>query len=82
MEAFLRKNTDIQGVFAQNEHLTLNAIQAIKRVGLKPGVDIKVVSIFATPVIFNANPGSEINVCIEYNPLLAPPGIRSRQESP
>jgi galactofuranose transport system substrate-binding protein len=71
MEDFLRKNADIQGAFAQNERSLLNAIQAIKSVGLKPDVDIKVVLILSAPGILNAHPGTEINVYIEYNPMLA-----------
>ena len=71
MEAFLMENGDIQGVFAQNERSLLDAIQALKSVGLKPGVDVKVVLILSAPGFLNAHPGTEINVCIEYNPLLA-----------
>ena len=71
MEAFLRKTADIQGVFAQNERSLLNAIQAMKSVGLKPGVDVKVVLILSAPGILNSHPGTEINAYIEYNPLLA-----------
>jgi ABC-type sugar transport system substrate-binding protein len=72
MEAFLKKNTNIQGLFAQNEDMVLSAIQAIKGVGLKPGIDIKIVSIDATPAVFNVMLVGELNVCLEYNPLLAP----------
>ena len=71
MEAFLRKTADIQGVFAQNERSLLDAIQAMKSVGLKPGVDVKVVLILSAPGILNSHPGTEINAYIEYNPLLA-----------
>ena len=71
MASFLRKDADIQGVFAQNERSLLDAIQAMKTVGLKPGVDVKVVLILSAPGLLNAHPGTEINVYIEYNPLLA-----------
>jgi len=72
MEAFLKQSTDIQGVFAQNDEMGLGAIQAIQEAGLKPGVDIKILSVDATAGAFKALLDGTLNVTVECNPLLAP----------
>ena len=72
MEAYLKKDTNIQGLFTQSSDMALAAIQVIKTAGLRPGIDIKIVTIDATPVVFNAMLAGELNVSVEYNPLLAP----------
>jgi simple sugar transport system substrate-binding protein len=72
MEAFLKKSTDIQGVFAQNDEMGLGAAQAIKEAGLAPGTDIKVLTVDATAGAFKAMIAGEINTVVECNPLLAP----------
>jgi len=72
MEAFLKKDKDIQGVFAQNDEMGLGAAQAIKEAGLKPGVDVKILTVDATAGAFKAMIAGEINTVVECNPLLAP----------
>ena len=72
MAAILKESTDIQGVFAQNDDMGLGAIEAIKEAGLRPGVDIKIVSIDATAGAFEAMLAGELNVSVECSPLLAP----------
>lgn len=72
MEAFLKKSKDIQGVFAQNDEMGLGAAQAITEAGLKPGVDIKILTVDATAGAFKAMIAGEINTVVECNPLLAP----------
>jgi ABC-type sugar transport system substrate-binding protein len=72
MEAWLKQSTDIQGVFAQNDEMGLGAIQAIQEAGLKPGVDIKVLSLDATAAAFKAMLAGTLNVTVECNPLLGP----------
>ena len=72
MEAFLKQSTDIQGVFAQNDEMGLGAILAIQEAGLKPGVDIKVLTFDATAGAFKAMLEGTLNVSVECNPLLAP----------
>jgi simple sugar transport system substrate-binding protein len=48
MEAFLKKyGEDITGLYAHNDDMAIGAIQAIEEFGLKPGEDIKIVSIDA-----------------------------------
>jgi ABC-type sugar transport system substrate-binding protein len=72
MEAFLRESQDIQGVFAQNDEMGLGAAQAIKEAGLKPGTDIKIITVDATAGAFKAMIAGEVNTVVECNPLLAP----------
>ncbi|MCB0236171.1 MAG: LacI family transcriptional regulator, partial [Anaerolineae bacterium] len=48
------------------------AIQAIEEYGLKPGEDIKIVSIDAVRGAFQAMIDGKLNVTVECNPLLGP----------
>jgi galactofuranose transport system substrate-binding protein len=72
MEAWLKQSTDIQGVFGQNDEMGLGAAQAITEAGLKPGTDIKILTVDATAGAFKAMVAGEINTVVECNPLLAP----------
>lgn len=73
MENFLRKEgKDITAVFSHNDDMSLGAIQAIEEFGLKPGVDIKIVSVDASHGAFEAMIAGKLNATIECNPLLGP----------
>jgi len=73
MQAYLKKYPgEIQAVYAHNDQMALGAIQAIEEAGLKPGVDIKIVSIDGEKAIFEAMVAGKANVTIECNPLLGP----------
>ena len=72
MAAFLKDSKDIQGVFGQNDEMGLGAAQALKDAGLKPGIDVKIVTVDATKGAFDAMIAGDINVAVECNPLLAP----------
>ena len=73
MESFLKTyGTEIKGVYAHNDDMMLGAIEAIKEAGLKPGEDIKTVSIDGVKGIFEAMAAGEANVTVECNPLLGP----------
>ena len=48
-------------------------IRAIEEAGLKPGADIKIVSVDAVRAAFEAMIDGKLNVTIECNPLLGPP---------
>jgi simple sugar transport system substrate-binding protein len=71
-EAWLKETKDVQGIFAQNDEMGLGAIEALKEAGLKPGVDVKVLSVDATAGAFKAMLAGELNTTVECNPLLAP----------
>ena len=73
MEAFLKADgKNIQAVYAHNDDMAIGASQAIEEFGLKPGVDIKVVSIDGVKGIFEAMVAGKANVTVECNPLLGP----------
>lgn len=73
MEAFLKKyGADITALYAHNDDMALGAIQAIEEYGLKPGEDIKIVSIDAVRGAFQAMIDGKLNVTVECNPLLGP----------
>ena len=74
MEAFL-KSPDAKQItllFAHNDDMALGAIQAMEEAGIKPGVDIKIVSIDGVKGAFEAMKDGKLNVTVECNPLLGP----------
>ncbi|MGA9349343.1 MAG: ABC transporter substrate-binding protein [Anaerolineae bacterium] len=71
-EAWLKETKDVQGIFAQNDEMGLGAIEALKEAGLKPGVDVKILSVDATAGAFKAMIAGDLNTVVECNPLLAP----------
>ena len=73
MEAFLKaEGKNIQAVYAHNDDMALGAIQAIEEAGLKPSVDIVVVSIDGVKDAFQAMVDGKLNCSVECNPLLGP----------
>jgi simple sugar transport system substrate-binding protein len=73
MKDFLQKHgKNITAVFAHNDDMAVGAIEAIKEYGLKPGIDIKIVSVDAAKGAFKAMIAGELNATIECNPLLGP----------
>jgi simple sugar transport system substrate-binding protein/ribose transport system substrate-binding protein len=73
MEAFLQAHPkDIDVLFAHNDDMGLGAIEAIEAAGLKPGVDIKIVTIDAVKDGMQALADGKINFIAECSPLLGP----------
>ncbi len=73
MADFLQKyGSKITAVYAHNDDMAIGAIQAIEDFGLKPGVDIKIVSVDATRGAFEAMIAGKLNATVECNPLLGP----------
>lgn len=71
MEGFLQKyGSQINVLFAQNDDMGLGALDAIKAAGLKPGTDIKIVTIDAVKDGMTALADGEFNYIVECNPLL------------
>ena len=54
MEAYLKKDKNIQVVYAHNDDMALGAVQAIEEAGLKPGTDIKVIGVDGIKAAFEA----------------------------
>jgi len=73
MKAILRDyGQQINALFAHNDDMALGAIEAIEEYGLKPGTDIKIVSVDAVRAAFEAMIAGKLNVTVECNPLLGP----------
>jgi ABC-type sugar transport system substrate-binding protein len=73
MEALLKKHgREIEILYAHNDDMALGAIQAIEEAGLKPGVDITIVSIDAIKEAVQAVVDGKINCTVECNPLFGP----------
>ena len=72
MEAFLKAHKDINVLYAHNDDMALGAIDAIEAAGLKPGVDIKIISIDGVHDGIQALADGKINFIVECNPLLGP----------
>jgi len=72
MEAFLKSGKKIDLLFAHNDDMALGAIEAIEGAGLKPGKDIKIVSIDAVKDGMTALSEGKINYIVECNPLRRP----------
>ena len=71
MASLLERYDDIDGVFCHNDDMALGAIEAIKEAGLKPGEDIKIVSVDGVKGAFEAILAGELNCTIECTPILA-----------
>jgi len=73
MAAFLQEyGSEINALYAHNDDMALGAIQAIEEYGLKPGQDIKIVSVDAARGAFEAMIAGKLNATVECNPLLGP----------
>ena len=73
MEAFLKTHgKTVTALYAHNDDMALGAIKAIEEYGLRPGVDIKIVSVDAARGAFEAMIAGKLNATVECNPLLGP----------
>jgi len=73
MDAFLKTHgRTITALYAHNDDMALGAIKAIEAYGLRPGVDIKIVSVDAARGAFEAMIAGKLNATVECNPLLGP----------
>jgi simple sugar transport system substrate-binding protein len=77
MESFLKAEggANICALYAHNDDMAVGAIQAIKEAGLKPGQDIKIVSIDSVPDIHLAMKAGEANATVELTPNMAGPAL-------
>jgi len=68
---------DIDVIFAHNDDMALGAIEALEENGIKPGVDVKIVSVDGTKEAFKALIDGKLNCSVECNPLLGPQLIKA-----
>jgi len=81
MAGFLKRwGSGIQVVFAHNDDMALGAIEAIEAAGLKPGVDVLVVSIDGVRAAFEAMILGKLNCTVECSPLLGPQLMKAVQD--
>lgn len=71
MASLLETYDHVDGVFCHNDDMALGAIEAIEEAGLKPGVDVKLVSVDGVKGAFEAVLAGELNCTVECTPLLA-----------
>jgi ABC-type sugar transport system substrate-binding protein len=69
-EAMLKSNPDVDVIYAHNDDMGLGAIEAIEAAGLKPGVDIKIITVDAVKDGMQALADGKINYIVECSPLL------------
>jgi len=62
----------ITAIYAHNDEMALGAIQALKAAGLKPGTDVKVVSIDGERAALEAIQRGELGATVESNPRFGP----------
>ena len=68
----LQSNSDLTGIYAENDSMALGAIQAIKAAGKKPGTDVKVVGIDGIKeAVQDVADGTMVST-IETNPRFGP----------
>ena len=73
MEAFLKaEGRNINVLYAHNDDMAIGAIQAIEEAGLKPGQDIRIISVDGVKGAFEAMMAGKLDVTVECNPLLGP----------
>jgi galactofuranose transport system substrate-binding protein len=72
MESFLQSDDSIEVVYAHNDDMGLGAIEAIEAAGLKPGKDIKIITVDAVHDGMVALSEGKINYIVECSPLLGP----------
>jgi simple sugar transport system substrate-binding protein len=72
MEAFLQSEDGIDVVYAHNDDMGLGAIEAMEAAGLKPGKDVKIITVDAVKDGMQALADGKINFIVECNPLLGP----------
>lgn len=73
MEDLLKTyGAEIDALYSHNDDMAIGAIKAIESYGLKPGQEIKIVSIDAIRDAFQAMIDGKLNATVECNPLLGP----------
>ncbi|MBF4635901.1 ABC transporter substrate-binding protein [Agreia pratensis] len=68
-------NNNVQLVFAQNDEMGLGAALAVEEAGLKPGTDVKIITIDGTKAALEALAAGRLSFVAEYNPLFGDTAI-------
>ena len=62
-------------MFAQNDEMGLGAALAVEEAGLKPGTDVKIITIDGTKAALEALAAGRLSFVAEYNPLFGDDAI-------
>ena len=71
-EYLLKQGGKIDALYAHNDDMALGGIEALKELGIQPGVDVKIMSIDGTADALDALLEGNMNCVVECNPLLGP----------
>jgi galactofuranose transport system substrate-binding protein len=71
IEQYLKERAwDINVIYCHNDDMALGAIEVLEDHGIKPGVDVKIVSVDGTKAAFQAMAQGKLNCAVECNPML------------
>lgn len=77
VEAWVAAGVEFDVIYAHNDGMALGAIEALKAAGIKPGSDVKIISVDAIKAAFEAMDRGDLNATVECSPLLGPLGFES-----
>jgi ribose transport system substrate-binding protein len=66
------KGREITAVYAHNDEMALGGIEALKAAGMKPGADVKVVSVDGERAALESIQRGELGATVESNPRFGP----------
>ena len=72
VEALLNEGTAFDLIYSENDNMAYGAIDALKKAGLQPGEDVKIVSFDASSTALHMILSGEIDYDVECNPLHGP----------
>ena len=72
VEALLNEGTAFDLIYSENDNMAYGAIDALKKAGLQPGEDMKIVSFDASSTALHMILNGEISYDVECNPLHGP----------
>ena len=72
VEQLLNEGVDFNVIYAENDNMAYGAIDALRRAGLQPGVDVTIVSFDANRAALELVLKGEIGCDVECNPLHGP----------
>ena len=72
VEALLNEGTAFDLIYSENDNMAYGAIDALKKAGLQPGEDMKIVSFDASSTALHMILSGEISYDVECNPLHGP----------
>jgi len=76
VEAWIAAGVKFDVIYAHNDGMALGAIEALKSAGMKPGKDVKIISVDAIKAAFEAMARGDLNATVECSPVLGPMGFK------